>query len=204
MIVPRFDELSDAKIRGLYEDDVIFVFYNKSAGKKLPGKGPNEKISPEMIKEFSQLAAIPDWRRKLDNMWVQPFVVDGHRWNSVEHYYQASKFKNSPEFYLSFSDESGTDLSKNPELAKAASSTTGKYKGELIRPKGINKDVDYKKNSKRNMNDAIYAKFKQNDDLRELLKETKKAKLMYHYKTGKEPVLAEPLIIVRDKFKNNY
>jgi hypothetical protein len=203
MVVPRFDELSDAKIRGLYEDDVVFVFYNKSAGKKLPGKGPNEKISPEMIKEFSQLSAIPDWRRKLDNMWVQPFVVDGHRWNSVEHYYQASKFKNSPEFYLSFSDESGTDLSKNPELAKAASSTTGKYKGELIRPKGIHKDFDYKKNSKRNMNDAIYAKFKQNDDLRELLKETKKAKLMYHYKTGKEPVLAEPLIIVRDKIKNN-
>jgi predicted NAD-dependent protein-ADP-ribosyltransferase YbiA (DUF1768 family) len=199
--VPKFDELSDAKIRGLYEDDVIFVFYDKSDAKKLPGKGSGEKINPDMVKEFSQLAAIPNWRRKLDNMWIQPFVLDGHKWNSVEHYYQAAKFKGTPEFYLSFSEESGSDLSKNPELAKAASSTSGKYKGELIRPKEVHKDVDYKKEKERNMNNALYAKFNQNEDLKTLLRETKKTKLM-HYKKGKEPELAEALIIVRDKLKN--
>jgi predicted NAD-dependent protein-ADP-ribosyltransferase YbiA (DUF1768 family) len=195
--IPHFDELSDAKIRGLYEDDVEFVFYDKSAN-KVPGKGSGEKISVDRVKEFSQLSAIPNWRRKLDNMWIQPFVVDGHIWNSVEHYYQAAKFKGTPEFYLSFSQESGSDLSKDPELAKAASSTKGKHKGELIRPKGVNKDPDYKKNNDKNMNAALYAKFNQNEDLKALLKETKKSKLM-HYKKGKEPELAESLIIVRDK-----
>jgi predicted NAD-dependent protein-ADP-ribosyltransferase YbiA (DUF1768 family) len=200
--VPHFDELSDAKIRGLYEDDVVFVFYNNSDAKKLPGRGSGEKITPDMVKEYSQLAAIPNWRRKLDNMWIQPFLLDGHRWNSVEHYYQASKFKGTPEFYMSFTEESGTDLSKNPEKAKAASSTSRKYKGELITPKGVQKDADYKKHSERNMNNALYAKFNQNEDLKALLKDTKKAKLL-HYKKGKEPELAEPLIIVRDKLKNS-
>ena len=100
--IPQFDELSDAKIRGLYEDDVIFVYYDKSDSKKLPGKGSGEKIGIDNIKDYSQLAAVPEWRRKLDNMWIQPFVVDGHIWNSVEHYYQAAKFKGTPEFYLSF------------------------------------------------------------------------------------------------------
>ena len=200
--IPQFDELSDAKIRGLYEDDVIFVYYDKSDSKKLPGKGSGEKIGIDNIKDYSQLAAVPEWRRKLDNMWIQPFVVDGHIWNSVEHYYQAAKFKGTPEFYLSFSQESGTDLSKNPELAKAASSTSGKYKGELVRPKGVNKDVDYKKNADKYLSEALYAKFNQNQDLKDMLISTKKAKLM-HYNKGKAPELSEALIIVRYKLKNS-
>ena len=51
------------------------------------------------------------------------------------------------------------------------------------------------------MNNALYAKFNQNEDLKSLLRETKKTKLM-HYKKGKEPELAEALIFVRDKLKN--
>jgi predicted NAD-dependent protein-ADP-ribosyltransferase YbiA (DUF1768 family) len=199
--VPHFDELSDAKIRGLYEDDVVFVFSDTSDPRRLPGKGAGEKIDVTMVKQFSQLAAIPNWRRKLDNMWIQPFVMDGHKWNSVEHYYQAAKFKGTPEFYLSFAEESGTDLSKDPEKAKAASSTKGKLKGEQIRPVNVQKDPEYKKYKERTMNEALYAKFSQNADLKALLMETKKAKLM-HYKKGKEPELAEPLIIVREKLKS--
>jgi predicted NAD-dependent protein-ADP-ribosyltransferase YbiA (DUF1768 family) len=51
------------------------------------------------------------------------------------------------------------------------------------------------------MNTALYAKFNQNEDLKEMLKETKNAKLI-HYKKGKEPELAESLIIVRDKLRH--
>jgi hypothetical protein len=45
---------------------------------------------------------------------------------------------------------------------------------------------------------ATLAKFTQNDDLRQVLRLTKHAKLM-HFSRGSPPELAEPLLIVRDK-----
>jgi predicted NAD-dependent protein-ADP-ribosyltransferase YbiA (DUF1768 family) len=197
---PKFEELSEAKIRGLYDENIVFAFYDKSSSKSLPGKGSGEKIPKEMVRDFSELASIVDWRKKLDNSWVQPFTLDGKRWNSVEHYYQASKFKeNNPEFYLSFSVESGTELSKNPEMAKAAASKNGKYKGELIRPKEVKIDAEfYGKRKDVEKNNALEAKFTQNLDLNKLLRETKNAKLL-QYKTGVEPILREDLILIRDK-----
>jgi hypothetical protein len=199
----KFEELSEAKIRGLYDESTVFQFYDKSAN-KLPGKGPGEIIGKDVVREFSILNSIPDWRRKLDDYWVEPgqtFTLDGHRWNSVAHYYQGSKFKEgNPEFYLSFAAESGTDLSKNGELAKAAASSTGKYKGELIRPKEVSIDPTfYGKRKETERFDAICAKFSQIEELKQVLVNTKTAKLM-HYLKGKEPELAEQLIIMRNKF----
>jgi len=203
--VCKFEELSDAKIRGLYDEAVVFQFYDKSSDGKLPGKGSGETIPKEAILEFSNLHAIKDWRKKLDDYWVEPgkpFVLDGHRWNSVEHYYQGSKFKESnPEFYLSFSAESGTDLSKNPEMAKAAASSSGKYKGQLLRPTEVSIDPTfYGKRKEKELFDAICAKFTQLEELKQVLMATKNAKLA-HYLKGKEPELAEQLIMVRDKIR---
>ena len=197
---PKFEELSESKIRGLYDENLVFVFYDKSSSKSLPGKGAGEEIPKEQIREFSELASIVDWRKKLDNSWINSFTMDGKRWNSVEHYYQASKFKeNNPEFYLSFSAESGTELSKNPEMAKAAASKNGKYKGELVRPKEVKIDSDFygkRKDVEKNM--ALEAKFTQNEEFTKLLLETKNAKLL-QYKTGVEPILREDLMLIRDK-----
>lgn len=194
----KFDELSEAKIRGLYDDEIQFVFY-KSSADKIPGKGPNEKLSKDVLREFSQLASIKNWRKKLDDSWISPFLLDDHQWNSVEHYYQASKFKGTPDFYLSFTAESGTKLSKDPEIAKAAGSNSGKFKGEIIRPKEVTMDSDLSGKEKRNaIENALEAKFTQNEELKQLLKETKTAKLM-RFKKSKDPELIEPLIFLRDK-----
>ena len=206
---PAFQEISDAKLRDLYDDNILFVFYNGSASNKAPGKGPQEKMPADSsaMKEFAQLAAIPDWRKKLNNEWPSAFMLDGHRWQTVDHYLAAVQFKDKfPEFYLSFSLESGTPLSKDLEIVKCALSASGKCRGskgepgQLIRPKEVTLESLSKEREKVELENALLAKFGQNEDLKMLLLQTKNAALA-HYKKSSEPVLLEPLMIVRENLK---
>ena len=183
----------------LYNNSTIFQFYINSLDKPA-GKGAGETIPQGDSEEYKELTYIKDWRRKLDNLWVSPFTLDGHKWNSVEHYYQGSKFKRgNPEFYLQFSLDSGSELSKDPEMAIGAGGKSGKFAKEQIRPQNIKVDDDFSKGRDPiEMEAAQYAKFSQNVDLKKLLLSTKKAKLQ-HFSKGSPPVVFTELMKVRKR-----
>jgi predicted NAD-dependent protein-ADP-ribosyltransferase YbiA (DUF1768 family) len=185
----------------LYDDRTVFQFYSKSADSK-PGKGSGEKIGPEGVIAYSELASYPEWRKKLSNFWIAPFNLEGHTWNSVEHYYQASKFKeNNPEFYLRFAlDVNPEDpIAQDPVTAKSVGGKTGKVKGKQIRPKEVVIDPNFFGGRHiEEMEKAMRAKFSQNPELKQLLLSTKNAKLV-HFQRGSPPIVFDHLMRIRQE-----
>jgi predicted NAD-dependent protein-ADP-ribosyltransferase YbiA (DUF1768 family) len=221
MLIPEFQQLKhsslpltsplsdwdDAKIMNLYDDTCSFCFYPKVADKALPGKGAGENIVKDRAVAFSTLAKIPQWRKKLDDFWIQVepplFTLNNHTWASVEHYFQASKFmRTHPEFALLFALDSGTDISKDAEMAFAAGGKSGKYKGQLLRPKSVQLDPEFYLHERdKALYSALYAKFTQNPALRELLLATDNAKLSL-CRRAQAPETAVELLKVRQQIRN--
>ena len=196
----------------LYDSDIVFCFYSKSRHDKTPpGKGSGEKI-PSMVGSeqpekynFKKLQSIEHWRRKLSHFYETEFEVDERKWKTIEHYFQAQKFKEFyGSFYEQFTLDSNSPLSQDPAMARAAGSTSSIYKGERTRPlnvkldKKINKDIESKKASI--IEPALYAKFSQNQELKTILLETKEAKLTYYIK-GSCSVSADELMKVRKQIR---
>ena len=171
----------------LYDDATVFQFYYKSSGIPKPGKGSGEKLGPEGPQEYVDLAAIKDWRKKLSNLWEQEFTVDNKKWLTIEHYYQASKYKNTnPDYYATFSLDSGSELSKDPKLARETGSN-----------KKISVDGDFfNGRHETEMATAMKSKFSQSEDLKKLLKNTRRAKLQM-YVRGSQPVVYDALMEIR-------
>jgi len=161
----------------LYDLDAELSFYENAQTDTNPGKGLRETVAKNKIVDFIQLAKIPEWRRKLSDKWVgTQMTVDNHKWATVAHYTLASRFKKGhPDFYLQFALDNGeTELSKDPKLAlKVVEDKPKKYF-----PKGVKQDVDYAlgRDEEERLT-ALRAKFFQNEDLKQLLLLTNRAKL---------------------------
>jgi len=184
-------------------DVPVFQIYNRSANDK-PGHGAGEYVPSGMEHLFLPLSQYTHWRRSLTNMAESPFVLDGRTWFSVEHYYQGCKFKkHNHDFYLQFAMDSKSDISKSPELAKAAGSDSGIFKGKLYRPKAVTVDRDFFSSGRgeQALSSAIEAKFRQSTELRNVLLGTLNARI-YHFQRGERPVLFKPLLQVRAKLEN--
>ena len=173
-------------------------FYKNSYSRPKPGFGSGENLGIDGISSYNLLASIPDWRKKLSDFWKQEFMLDNRKWLSIEHYYQASKFKkNNKDFYHKFSLDSDSDISKNPELAYDLGGKTGHHRGERVRPKNIQIDPDfYSGRNKIEKYEALKAKFTQNKDLKKMLLATKDSKLK-RFRRNMKPELASELMKVR-------
>jgi predicted NAD-dependent protein-ADP-ribosyltransferase YbiA (DUF1768 family) len=129
-----------------------------------------------------------DWRKKLDDEWATIFTIDNMKWKTVEHYYQAAKFKkHNPHFYKMFSLDNATnnEIANDVEIAKAGGSEKGTFKkGKTevqLRPRDVRIDPDFYGSRKYEEREkALYAKFSQNEDLRTMLMATKDAVLKKH------------------------
>lgn len=191
----------------LYDKDITFMFHSMSNSTPKAGKGSGEDIPDLFLFEYNNLNNIPDWRKKLDDSWMAPFTADNHRWNSVEHYYLGSQFKKGyPDFYNKFSVDSDSEISKDIALARIAGSKTGKNKDNVLREKHIKVDPDFyevgpNSRDKTERLTALIAKFTQNLDLKRILLETKRAKLV-HFVRGREPDVDIELMKLRRDYKS--
>jgi predicted NAD-dependent protein-ADP-ribosyltransferase YbiA (DUF1768 family) len=186
----------------MYNPDIQFYFYSGSRA-AAPGKGVREKMPADQLQEYREsLKDFPQFRKMLSNFAVAPFHLDGLDWLTVEHYYQGSKFKqNNPDFYRTFSIQSGSDLSKHPAMAKACGKT-GKYQGKQIRPRSIVLDSDFVTREDQELFDAQYAKFTQNQDMRAMLVATKDAQLLHMISRSTRVIPFDNLMYIRDKMKH--
>ena len=191
MIEEENQEDIHAYLDHIYDDSIVFMFHEKSEKKAKPGKGSNETITQSVVKNYENLHKIDNWRRKLDDSYLCEFTLDNHKWASVLHYYNASKYKKThPNYYHKFSLDSNSDLSKDPKLAKEKGSMKKQDKGISIDP-----DFYGTRHKEEKMN-ALNAKFTQNGELKNILVLTNPAKLLL-FRRGKEPLVASTLMEVR-------
>jgi predicted NAD-dependent protein-ADP-ribosyltransferase YbiA (DUF1768 family) len=177
----------------LYKGLTVFQIYEYASDFDAPGKGNGERLDKSEVDNYKDLRHDTSWRRILSNEWLCEFTLDGHKWNSVEHYCIASLFKKTdPEYYLKFSlDSVSKENRKKKQIA-----TNIDYARKAVSVYEKEKEDELKQPSSKSMEDAIRAKFMQNEDLKEILSHTKNAKLVY-FVPKSSPIPATLLMKIR-------
>lgn len=212
------DSLSVSPVKSnepdLYTDDIVFTFYAKSADVK-PGKGVHEKMIEEKAEDFKELEKIKNWRRVLSNYFVDTspeenvlplFEADTYTWASVEHYFQAQKFKKYPDYYRLFTIESDSEISKSVKLAKEVGDK-GKLNNKIFVSKQIRLEIesDTSKYEEYVERGQLY-KYSQHEFSKQVLLATKNAKLQHliitRKKQDQDPIIFYDTMRIRQKLKN--
>jgi predicted NAD-dependent protein-ADP-ribosyltransferase YbiA (DUF1768 family) len=211
-ILPKRDEILPQEEEGLYDKEVVFMYWESSADKN-PGRGSGEQIVHlkdkrnktkvnERDLDFAKLKKIEDWRKKLSDTWTKAmFTIDTYKWASVSHYLMALIFeKDYPEIYKEFSLNSNSDIAK--DLDKAQLSITKKKKDDIGKHYEVYKTLSEIKEDvlQEERKKAIRAKFVQNPDLTTILTETKDAKLTI-YRHRQEAKVDVNLMLLRKEIQ---
>lgn len=224
MVDESVDALSAAASNPYFSENIQLV-HHRNAGDEMPGRAQGDYVAQNNRLGFMELGGgghehrgSNSWRRKISNEWNAPFTLDGHRWLSVEHYYQANKFlKKHPEFYLLFTMDANkkskyyepssilSRIAHDVELATYAGRKQGTTKVDgkkvVLRPEEVTIDPDFfNGRHAKVLEDATFAKFTQNDDLANILLLTNNAKLINYHHT-KEPSVSIHLMRVRSKLR---
>jgi predicted NAD-dependent protein-ADP-ribosyltransferase YbiA (DUF1768 family) len=224
MVDESVDALSAAASNPHFSENIQLV-HHKTAADAMPGRAQGDYVAQSDRPGFMELGGggqehrgSNNWRRKISNEWNAPFTLDGHRWLSVEHYYQANKFfKKNPEFYLLFTMDANkkskyyepssilSRIAHDVELATYAGRKQGTTKIDgkkvVLRPEEVAIDPDFfNGRHAKVLEDATYAKFTQSDDLANILLLTNNAKLINYHHT-KEPSVSVHLMRVRSKLR---
>ena len=122
--------------------------------------------------KYLYLSQVPNWRKILSNFWVAPFESGGLKWNSVEHMYQGYKINVAdPQKAGLFSLNSGSELSRGGgEMARQNRKMVPLSPDQLRQWNGMIDGVMYT---------AMYAKFSQNPDMKQVLLLTQDAELWH-------------------------
>ncbi len=146
------------------------LYFFSGSASKYPGKGVNEYVQNPNL--YFELSTISDWRHKLSNFWVAPFEVEGARWNSLEHMFQAYKINLArPDLAFQFS------LNSDSALSQAHGSEAQKNRKIVVLTPG---QLAQWENMKTNvLYHGLKAKFSQNPDLLQLLRATGAAELWH-------------------------
>ena len=178
-----------------FTEDAVLMFHSRSKD-VAPGEGVGE-LNGLPSGSFATLAAIADWRQLLSNFAPAPFDLDGLRWPSVEHFFQASKFSAvDPAYYRSFFLDSGSALSKSDG---AAAKSAGGRRGRPMTPAQI---ADWESRKLAVMRRALEAKYRQNEAHRAALLATWPAKLTHRPLRASHTQVEHGLMDVRLALRN--
>lgn len=196
------DEIEvEGVVSDLYDSELVLSFHSRSDKLKKPGVVEADNIPINKRSAFAELSKYDSWRKRLDDSWVGDgktaahfTTKDGNRWVSVDHYLLAVPFKDSyPSVYTEYT--ASNPLGKKLDEARTS---IGKKKDKIGNHYEIWKKVSRGVDTTEFRKEALFAKFSQNLDMKDLLKATHLAKLE-HYRQGQKPFVDIALMEVRSK-----